>query len=205
MKKTLIVYSSNRATGSEFNASIRQSIVAGCCIVEQQGTPDVALARNFALTKAVKILSHRSHDVLLMVDDDMVWTESAQKRLVDHVRETKEPASAGYILRDGNLAAHYRGPRWNVGLGFLAIPADMILALAEKCDTFEFGGLKWLEFTRSGVVEKNGERSWVGEDYYFTDRLDGVNLVPIAVGHIKTRVLMPSESHMPDFIEKHSK
>ena len=204
MKKTLTVYSSNRAPAQEFVRSIERLTMAGCAVIPQEGTADVTLARNLALTAAVQALrAGVTADVVLLVDDDMVFELSSVAAIATWVRGNQRAASAAYVMKDGTLAAHFVGPRWHTGLGFLALPAAQLLRIADESEPFvgkPNGGLV-LEFTRSGVITRDGGRRWLGEDYYFTERLGGVDLLPMAVGHVKSVVLLPNEAKLREFLD----
>jgi len=46
----------------------------------------------------------------------------------------------------------------------------------------------------------DGELHWDPEDYRLTRSLGGVELLPVAVGHIKKRALLPDQSKLAAFI-----
>jgi len=203
MKRILFVYSSNRTPCVEFTQSLQACVSDGAGVIEQRNTVDLAMARNSALTSAFQALLTGRHDVVLMVDDDMQWKPQDATRISDHVRASGHAASAAYVMKDGRLAAHYVGPRWRCGLGFLAIPATEIKRLSSKSLPYAGAdGASTLEFTRSGVIERDGRRVWLPEDYCLSERLGGVDLLPIAVGHVKSVVLSPNESKLASFISK---
>ena len=212
MKHTLIVTSTNRGLHPLTLEAVRACRNAGARYVEQQGASDVSLARNCALTLAlrairmVELSAAPKIDTLMMLDDDMAFSVSEAQQLVDRVRETKAPASASYVQAGGLLSASLmpkecatrpggfpvwmRPHSWQVGLGFLAFPASELGALAEKSDTFEFQGEPHWEFTRSGAID-----GWyVSEDYCLSRRLGGVELLPLEVGHIKQQPIYPHEN-----------
>jgi hypothetical protein len=129
-----------------------------------------------------------------MVDDDMYFTADQAQEIVAVARATNTPTSAAYVLANGVLAAsHYRGNRWQTGLGFLAIPAHALDALSYKSPKFRAAKdvKEWtFEFTESRPIQSmNGELVWEPEDYCFTRRLGGVLLLPVCIGHIKKKVL----------------
>lgn len=211
MKNTLVVCSSNRLTERHTSSCFKQLVAAGAGLVEQIGTSDVALARNLALTMAHSLLSSCRYDMVLMVDDDMVFKVADAQALVDYAREFGIPASGAYVLPDGRLAAEPLEPRsgeaargWVTGLGFLAIPAPELKLLAERSRTFkQRPGASDLiiEFTKScSELAADGQRYWVPEDYRLTQNLGGVALRPIPVGHVKKQVLMPTESQIKETI-----
>ena len=207
MKDTLIVYSSNRDVSQSFFNSIRASIKAGAELCEQVGTADVVLARNLALTRAVNVLKAKPHfKTILMVDDDMSWTNDQAQTIIDHSRLTNRPTSACYVLKDNRLAAFHSDEKWSSGLGFLAIPAETMLDLTSGSRVFDYNGISIYEFTKSGIeLGSDGKYDWIGEDYYFTrTRLQGVELLPVAVSHSKMCGLQPNVSELPDIIRKYA-
>ncbi len=206
MKRTLTVYSSNREPPQAFTRSVERLMLAGCAVVPQTGTADVTLARNLALTGAVRALRMGTPaDVVLMVDDDMCFTLENVDAIAKRVRETGRAASAAYVMGDGRLAARFVGPRWQTGLGFLAMPAVQLLELADASQLFVGtpAGDRVLEFTRSGVVERNGERVWQPEDFYLCERLGGVDLLELRVQHVKMVPLMANAESLRALIAKH--
>lgn len=206
MKSVLLVYSSNRNLPPEFEASLLASIGAGVGVAKWEGASDVVFARNISLSKASEALLNnlKRFDTLLMVDDDIVWSVEQAQALVDHTRKTGRPASGCYVMKDGRVAAHFDGNGWQVGLGFLAIPSRLVLDMYASSRRFrDANGNPAREFTKSGVEGDNPEEGeWKGEDYWLTRRLGGVDLLPIAVGHIKPIVLYPSPNKLVEFIQR---
>lgn len=204
--KTLVVYSCNRDQPQGFTRSIERLMLSGYPVIPQGGTVDVSLARNLALTSAVDALRGGTPvDVVLMVDDDMQFSIEDVEHISNRVRSTGHAASAAYVMRDGRLAARYVGPRWETGLGFLAMPAAQLLALAADSQAFvgkPDGGLV-LEFTRSCVVERDGKRRWSPEDFYLCERLGGVDLLELRVAHLKLVPLMPQADTLAKLIAQH--
>lgn len=198
MKRTLLVYSCNHTLQLKTSAAIGACSRAGAAIVEQAGTSDVAVARNAALTLACAALEAGEQDVVLMVDADMAFTLQQAQSIVDHVRKTGIAASGCYIVGGGEkarlAATPFNNGRWLTGLGFLAIPAAMLLKLREVSPKFECVEGELHEFTSSGpALSSEGKRIWITEDTRFTSRLGGVELLPMAIGHIKTAVGMPGD------------
>lgn len=206
MKNTLLVYSSNRLVETETAHAVAALVAAGAGVVEQRDTADVGLARNFALTMALRVLAAGAHDVALMVDDDMIFSVEQARALVEHARATGRPCSAAYVVNDGRLAAHHvGGGLWWTGLGMLAIPALALEAVANTLPRFWEHEQEWIEFTYSKSepdTDKPGRRKWVPEDYRLCANLGGVALLPLCVGHIKKRALFPNAETLPAFIEK---
>jgi hypothetical protein len=205
MKHVLIVSSCNRLMERETQRGIQDLIDLGAGHIDQTDTGDVSLARNLALSQALHLLQVSAYEVILMVDDDMGFSAEQALRLTNHVRETKVPASAAYVLKDGRLAAsHLSGDRWLTGLGFLALHRTNLEALAAESAKFRpFKGAKgWAwELTKSCADMHDGDDLlWQPEDYRLTRRLGGVVLLPMAVDHIKKHPLRPDEKQLEAFI-----
>lgn len=136
----------------------------------------------------------RRRDMILMVDDDMQFQPDQAQELVNHARCTGVAASAMYATLASSLAASAMDVqrageprRWLTGLGLIAIPAVLLLELERDSERFEMLNGTNVAFTSSGA--KNGR--WMSEDFTLTERLGGVHLLPIAVGHLKTIPIYP--------------
>ncbi len=205
MQNTLVLTSSNRLMEHQTTLAVQELVAAGAGYIEQRDTSDVSLARNIALSLAVRSMVDGPHEAVLMIDDDMVFGRQHAEAAVAHALSRDAPTSACYVLPDGRLAAsHLAGDRWLTGLGFLCIPRSQLFALAAHSPKFRpFRGSKdWMvEFTKSCADQMfEGELHWETEDYRLTRRLGGVELLPIAVGHVKKRVLLPDQSALAAFI-----
>lgn len=209
MKRTLLVYSCLGNLELKTSNAIAACGRAGAAIVEQAGTSDVAVARNAALTLACLALASGEQDVVLMVDADMSFTLDHVRRITARVRETGVAASGCYVVggeKTPRMAAKpYQNGRWLTGLGFLCIPAAMLLKLQEMSPTFKCSEGELHEFTTSGVgLSIEGERIWIPEDMRLTSRLGGVELLPMPIGHIKRSVLVPPpEADLEVLIREH--
>jgi hypothetical protein len=146
-----------------------------------------------------------------MLDDDMVFTAEHVIDVLKCAYETGRPTSACYVLSSGNLAARRKNGKWSTGLGFLAIPAKILLELGDNSETFQCPiegaqGVEVIEFTQTRITKtKEGKREWQGEDFVLCERLGGVNLAPICVGHLKQRVLQASQEHIKGFLAEQEK
>jgi len=205
MHNTLVLTSSNRLMEHQTVVAVQDLVNAGAGYIEQRDTGDVSLARNVALTLALRSMADGPHEAVLMIDDDMVFGREHAEAVVRHALARDVPTSACYVLPDGRLAAtHFAGERWLTGLGFLCIPRAQLFVLASQSTRFRGhrGAQDWLvEFTRSCADQLiDGELHWESEDYRLTRRLGGVELLPIAVGHVKKRVLLPDQSALAEFI-----
>lgn len=197
MRNTLVLVCSNRNAEKATAAALNQVVARGAARLDLDHVGDVALARNMGLSRALDLLARApSYDVLLMVDDDMLFTVDQAQEVVAVARATGVPTSAAYVLASGVLAAsHYRADRWQTGLGFLAIPVRVLEALSRSSRKFRASksATEWtVQFTESGPVDDGagkGELVFEPEDYCLTRRLGGVQLLPVCVGHIKSKVL----------------
>lgn len=192
MQKTLILCSHSRPIQERTLQSVSDCVARGAAFLTQAGITDVTLARNLALSGALR--ASADQDVILMVDDDMVFTADDAEQLVTHARETNVAASAMYGTTMGTLAATRLktasgAQRWATGLGLLAIPVALLTELAARSAQFDFEGSKSWGFTWSLA---SGGNYW-SEDFTLCRRLGGVHLLPIAVGHLKTIPIYPDD------------
>lgn len=194
MNNVLVVVSSNRGIDQHTLNCIRELVNAGAGYVEQRGTTGVSLARNIALSQACEVLEqHRARfDVVLMIDDDMFFTLEDAKRVTDVARQTQGAASLAYANADGGMIGKpISATRWMCGLGFMAIPADLLLELRACSEEFKVAsGRKCYAFTWSGPEDGR----WMPEDYRLGKRLGGVLMLPIAIGHMKKVPVYPGDN-----------
>lgn len=215
MKNTMIICSHNRPMQDQTTAAIRALVNLGARYLPQRGTADVALARNCALSFGMRAIANidsatkedegrlwhppASHEtwVVLMVDDDMVFTPEQAQHLVDQARDTGDPVSAMYATLNQTLAASRikvpdgAEPLWVAGLGLLAIPHARLLDLQGRSRTFSLREKDQpiTEYTWSACDGSN----WYSEDYTLCRRFGGVRLAPVPVGHLKVIPLYPDE------------
>jgi len=199
VKNTVIVCSTNRPVQEKTREAIELLCAHGAELIWQTGSADVAFARNVALTGALRCVATHNKvrkepiDVVLMVDDDMLFTLEQAQELVTHARETGVAVSAMYATLMVTLAATrlYTPPgeqqRWLAGLGLLAIPFALVQDVARRSELFNSHGEERVEFTWSAA--HGGE--WFAEDYTLCRRLGGVHLLPMGVGHLKVIPVYP--------------
>ncbi len=217
MRHALVVVSSNRLPERETATALQALAVGGVAVLELHDCGDVALARNLALSSALRKLELREleHvDTVLMVDDDMAFTPAMAQAVVDCSRVHRLAASGAYKLADGRLAAqHLEGNRWLTGLGFLAIPKALLRELAAASPRFKRHArateLEW-HLTWSGIAAPHSAWPdavpiWEGEDFVLTRRLGGALLTPVRVGHVKKRVLMLDERQLTEHVAELTK
>jgi hypothetical protein len=197
MQKTIALCTHNRPIHSQTNQALHAIRRAGAALIDHADAPtDVTLGRNLGLSAACAQLDRMpGRDLVLLVDDDIVFTLADAQALADHARATGWPASAMYSTRSGELAASEWGnygavgarPLWLTGLGLIAIPAAKLLALRSASECFDEGDK--YGFTRSGV--DGGQ--YLSEDFTLCKRLGGVHLLPVPVGHVKTIAIYPND------------
>lgn len=193
MNKTIVVMSSNRELEKQTKSTLQSLAIAGAMLLMETGSADVAFARCRALSWACqKLREYPERDVVLMLDDDMEVPVETAQALVDKARELGRACSAVYATLTAKVAAA-RWPDhpglWLVGLGCIAMPRTLLLALEERSESFEINGTLYSALTWSGA--ENG--AWVGEDFRLSMNLGGVHLCPLAVGHIKKGALWPDD------------
>lgn len=202
MKTTLLVISSNREWEHETKESVRELRKAGAQLLHESGSSCVTFARNRALSLACEALrgACADRDTILMLDDDMQVSLETAQLVVDATRLNGIPAAAAYATVVGTLAASrwHDAPQpepeapiklWRTGLGCLAIPAKLLLELERDSASFAMRGKVYSEFTWTGA--EAGE--WVAEDFRLCMQLGGVQLLPLAVGHIKKWPIWPDD------------
>lgn len=190
--------------------AIAACTMLGAHELHQRGSADVVFARNAALTSAcaairqVEALRANGNpmpaiDVVLMIDDDIEFTTAQAAELVAEARKRKRACSGVYVtINEVPAASPLKKDDdgkmlWQVGLGFLAITAVELLRLEtasiEYTSPSRHGGRNvkntYREFTWSGV----SGGMWKSEDFILCQRLGGVHLLPIDVGHRKTVTL----------------
>jgi len=202
MKNTLVVMSSNREIERETRHTLKELMSLGAMLLMETGSPDVAFARCRALSWACdKLREYPDLDVVLMLDDDMEVPSETAQGLADAARDLGRPCSAVYPTLTAKVAAaRWAGHLglWLVGLGCLAIPRALLLALEERSESFELDGKVHRAFTWCGP--ENG--SWIAEDFRLSINLGGVHLCPFAVGHIKKGALWPDEATLDQLEEE---
>jgi len=193
MKSTLVVMSSNREPEKQTRNTLQSLAKLGAMVLMETGSADVAFARCRALSWACeKLREYPARDVVLMLDDDMEVPAETALALADKARELGRACSAVYATLTAKVAAS-RWPGhpglWLVGLGCIAIPRALLLALEQRSQSFELDDRSYRAFTWSGP--ENG--SWIAEDFRLSINLGGVHLCPLPVGHIKKGALWPDD------------
>jgi hypothetical protein len=202
MKDVLVVVSSNHGIEPETRMCIDKLRDEGVSYIEQQGTSDVAMARNIALTLAcVELLKYESLKTVLMIDDDMYFTTEDAKKVVEESQ--KGYPVSGVTVTKSSVFPHkpISKTRWAGGLFFLAIPRKDLLDLHERSKTIDIrdGNGNWSckVFTWTGA----DERQWVGEDRRLSMRLGGVVLTSVRIGHLKKQAMYFGDEGQEDKIQ----
>lgn len=171
-----------------------------CSVIAQRDCSEISLARNMALTALCDLQAANQWDCALLVDDDMVFTTEDVKALVSNAMQKGVASSAAYVNADGVtlMAAPWKDGRWLTGLGLLAVPMNLLMALRDSSQQFVNKALqrRAFAFCNAGMVDD----VWMSEDFQLCTRLGGVELLPVAVGHIKKRVLKPTHEQVAEFM-----
>lgn len=159
------------------------------------GCSDVSLARNRLLSLALTNLSEMPNiDMLLLLDDDIVFGPDDAAQLVAKARELNAPVSAVYTNIQGFVCAkRMNNDMYLTGLGFMALPVEALVELSERLEACEGPEGPIFPFCTSGPALERGKRIWESDDFSFCRRLGGVGLMPLAVGHCKNVPLYPDE------------
>lgn len=195
MQSTLITIITHRGLYPETRAAL--DALECPSVIQAAGLTNIAKARSIALDQSLAVLADEpSIDVVLLLDDDMLFRREDVQRLVDLARSTQHPQSAIYLKAEADravIAARLREtpiklprPRWYTGLGCLAVPRSALERVAPTLPIV--GGIR--EWAQTGKhPDFPGE--WVGEDFWFCALFGGVEMAPIAAGHSKPVELVP--------------
>lgn len=202
MKNTLILATSHRGLSDE----TYECIMATECpnVLKVKGIACVDRARCIAFDRALAALAlpqAADIDMVLAVDDDMVFSASDAERLVSIARASGHPTSARYCTRSGATAGTPLAPgqggaslvtlreRWAFGLGFMAIPRAALERVAPTLPR-----VAELRMWAQNGAHPAWPGKWISEDIWFCTHFGGVELAPIDVGHLKTVVLYPGRT-----------
>lgn len=194
-------------------ASLRAAEEEGAIVLYSSGAPtDVALARNLAWYKAEQVLvSNVSLDVVVHIDDDMVFGAQQIATLAALSRHQSAPVSGSYILKAPpyalaaselddpkvELASEVWGPRVYAGLGAMACPVGLLGTLIARSVRFtlrspetELDGIPALVSCGPGRGQ-DGRLQWASEDWCWCARIDAELgappvLAPVSFGHLDT-------------------
>lgn len=181
------------------------------------GVADVALGRNILFERALQSdIEGDDFNVFLCVDDDMVFTPEEAKQVCQAALFLSHPVSAVYSLADRSAAASFLHEekldgsediapwahnRWLTGMGFMAIPKATLEKLA---DDSELISLTEDEDTQIHAFTWSGpgvDGHWYSEDTRLCQRLGGVILAPVGIGHVKPQVLTPDSGSLSKIAE----
>lgn len=162
--------------------------------LELAGCSDVALARNMLMTRALESAPD-DVTVFLLADDDMSFSRAQAELVVGECLERERPVSAIYATNSAAMA-HTRRPdgTWLSGLGFMAVQRAHLQRVAEAMGTVVgINGAALYPFCQCGPKGKG----WFSEDYWFSDLMGGVDLLPMAVAHLK-KIPLTADAHTID-------
>lgn len=207
MQNTLIVVASHSGFTTRTRTCIDMLMANGAGVQVEMGCADIALARNMALSLAMKRIEESAATdeyVLLSLDDDMLVDLDTAAYLVRAARDLQRPVSAIYTTVKGHMAAT-RDPRdnggWLTGLGCVAIPHTLMVCYRDMCQPFTHSGKSYFEFTWTGRAPESvqDKMGWFSEDYRLTWELGGAVLAKVGAGHLKEVDLWPDEETLEKF------
>lgn len=208
------------ATHRGIDHRTRESLDAlRCRMVITYGVSDTSLARNVQLSRALRTAQKLASPIVLMVDDDMVFSKEVAQATCQAALLLGRPVSAMCAVQAGHLAGApwpegdkqplvdadelepWMGKGWLTGCAFLAIPTTTLIDLAMRSETLTLPGEEHTtEFTWSCsevMPDKDDPsknvRRWLSEDYRLALRLGGVVMAPYPIGHVKPIPLWPDE------------
>jgi hypothetical protein len=193
MKTTLAVCTTHRGMSDETYESVVNA--QPIAIMKHKGSACVDIARSVTFDRAHATLeAHPNIDMLLCVDDDIVFTPQHAETLIAEARKRQHPVSGRYATIERNVAAMRPpgGGMYYTGLGFLAIPRAPFMLVAEQLDSNEMGRIgKVRTWCRTGEVAAF-PGAWSPEDLWFCNHFGGVYLSEtVVVGHLKTFAIAP--------------
>ena len=159
--------------------------------LEISGVSDVAMARNMLLTQALMLID-ASITMFLLIDDDMVFDAGTAQLLVDRAEQSEHPVSAMYSTPVS--LAHSERPegRWFSGLGFMAVRVDKLKQYASRLPLLKAINRE-PAFPFCQCRPHPRRETWLSEDYWFCDQMDGVMLAPLVVKHLKKVPVYPDQ------------
>lgn len=186
MQRTLILVVTHRGLSDETYECILKTGCPSICKVKGQACID--RARSIAFDQAFDAFRMEpSLDVLLCIDDDMIFEPSDAQRLVDMARSSGRPVAARAVNSHGELAARPHGAWYVTGLAFIAFPKQRFVELGQGLP--RLGGIR--EWCHTGRHPEFPDQ-WIGEDYWLCAAFGGVALAPFGVGHMKPAILRPT-------------
>lgn len=201
MKSTIVLCTTHRGMSDETYESVVNS--QPVAIMKHKGSACIDIARSVSFDQAVNALNAPTCagvDMILNVDDDMVFSPQHAQMVVDEARKRQHPVSARYATITRKVAAmrsplgFEKYPLPFTGLGFLAIPKACLLFVAEQLDATEGGRIGNVRaWCRTGEVPAF-PGAWSPEDLWFCNHFGGVHLSEtVTVGHMKTFAIVPKE------------
>lgn len=196
--KVGVLCSTRHGLSPETACSVDALTLLGARDLILKGISGFALARNIALTQAATIARRHQVSVWLLVDDDISFGSEAAKQVCGHALELGHATSGVYLTSAGAPACSPRaGGRAYTGLGFLALPVAQLWELEAHSEMLRSGAREFRVFTQSGpqggIHNDEPWYRWHNEDYWLCERLGGVNVLPVPVGHVRPGMLIPDD------------
>lgn len=188
MKNIAVICVSHKGLSVQTCSLLVQLERLGARVSVQQGTADLAGARNAALNSMAELDS----EVTMCIDDDIV-AGGADVAAVCEIPEGYAAQSGLYVRQDGQNNAWQRpNGRWHTGLGFLALRTAILRGMRDSLPMYTRNGQQLAVYAQCGPGPKG---NWRIDDESLCDNLEpygGVALHPnVKVGHLKPMVLWP--------------
>ena len=186
----LCVCTSHRGPQTDTRQCIDNLACAGIPTIMNVGCADIALGRNMDITRGLQRANVDGTEVIVLFDDDMVFSVEQVEKIAAHALEAPCPVSGIYVMKNRELAIWRieESDRFVAGLGFIAASVKVLNEKAKELPTFRWKDTEATLWTKAGP----DEGIWGQEDIYFCKQFGGVEIAPIIVGHLKTIPMAPS-------------
>lgn len=192
--KILCVCTSHRGLVLETRQCVDALACADIPTIMNIGCADIALARNMDITRGLERANEEGIDVLVLIDDDMVFNVEQVKQIAEHAYGADHPVSGIYIMKNRDLVV-WRIPDTKLfvgGMGFMAVSVKLLNERVKTLKKFTWKDSWAYEFCVAGPVDG----VWRQEDKCFCEVFGGVELAPIIVAHMKVMPMMPDRPSM---------
>lgn len=193
MDRTVVLVVTHRGLSEETRSSLQALKCPSQVILK--GVADVSRARSQAFDQVLELTEDTPIDTVLCIDDDMLFPPEAARGIIERSRMSGHPVSGCAVTEKGMLAARPLKPndrsRWLTGLACMAVPRARLVELAPT--------LPVLGETRAWCLSGPHPElplMWTGEDVWFCLHFGGVELAPIAFGHVKAMPIWPTADSM---------
>jgi len=186
MKTTLMLVTTHRGISDDTWESIFRTECPN--VLKVKGQACIDRARSIAFDQAYAQLKINGDlDMVLCIDDDMVFKPNDACRVVDSARRDGIATSAVAVNSAGLVTHKVYGDRFVTGLAFIAIPRKLFIAVGaslQRCGPTRI-------WCRNGPHPEFPDQ-WIGEDYDLCVKLGGVLVHEgVSVGHVKEKILWP--------------